>query len=294
MNTVQLECFLTVAETLNFARAAQQLHITQPAVTQQIHSLEKELGVQLFHRTTHSVRITDEGMLFMADARQITVIANRSKKRFSLQADHPVEPLFIGCMHTQTMNQLREPLTAMRREFPALHPMLQIIPFQHIFRRLEEGNLDVVAAFQVPVDSSMVYTELLRSPMVCVCPEDHSLAGQEKATLEILRKEPLVLPAPTLIPSTVRRQQESLLEDRPPINLHLCESMDSLGLLIVCGYGITILPQLLAPTLPGLVQLPLDQGQPISFGLYYKSLKDRPLLKAFIRCARKTLGENPQ
>ena len=71
MNTAQLQCFLTVADTLNFARAAQQLHITQPAVTQQIHALEKELGVQLFHRTTHSVRLTDEGMVFLGDARQI-------------------------------------------------------------------------------------------------------------------------------------------------------------------------------------------------------------------------------
>lgn len=48
MNTTQLLCFLTVAETLNFARAAEQLHVTQPAVTQQIHSLETELNLHLF------------------------------------------------------------------------------------------------------------------------------------------------------------------------------------------------------------------------------------------------------
>ena len=58
MNTFQLSCFLQVAETLNFARAAEILHVTQPAVTQQIRSLEKELGVPLFHRTTRSVKLT--------------------------------------------------------------------------------------------------------------------------------------------------------------------------------------------------------------------------------------------
>ena len=94
-------------------------------------------------------------------------------------------------------------------------------------------------------------------------------------------------------PAAVRRQQEALLEDRPPMNLRLCESMDTLGLLIASGFGVSILPKLLVPTLPGLVQLPLDQGQPVSFGLYYKSLKGRPLLKAFIRCVRESLGENP-
>lgn len=291
MNTAQLECFLTVAQTLNFARAAEQLHITQPAVTQQIQSLEKELGVQLFHRTTHSVRLTDEGTLFLADARQITAIATRSKKRFSLQADRPVEPLFIGCMHAQTMNRLKAPLTAMGKEYPAFHPLLQIVPFQHIFRLLDEGTLDVVADFQMPVESTLLYKELLHSPMVCICPQKHLLASREQVTLADLKTEPLVLPAPTLVPTAVRRQQEALLEERPPVSVHLCESIDTLGLLIACGYGVSILPQVLVPDLPDLKEVPLEGGQPVSFGLYYKSLKERPLLKAFIHCAQETLHD---
>lgn len=64
MNTFQLTCFLTVAETLSFAKAARQLNITQPAVTHQIRSLEEELNAQLFRRTTRSVEITQEGLIF--------------------------------------------------------------------------------------------------------------------------------------------------------------------------------------------------------------------------------------
>ena len=55
MNTFQLVCFLTIAEHLSFTKAAELLHVTQPAVGQQIQSLEKELGVKLFTRTTRSV-----------------------------------------------------------------------------------------------------------------------------------------------------------------------------------------------------------------------------------------------
>ena len=58
MNTFQLTCFMTVAETLNFARAAERLNITQPAVTHQIRSLEEELEVKLFKRTTRLVELT--------------------------------------------------------------------------------------------------------------------------------------------------------------------------------------------------------------------------------------------
>lgn len=58
MNLFQLECFLAVASHLNFARAAEQLHVTQPTVSHQIRSLEKELGVSLFTRSTRSVALT--------------------------------------------------------------------------------------------------------------------------------------------------------------------------------------------------------------------------------------------
>ena len=59
-----------------------QLHVTQPAVTQQIQSLEKELNVKLFIRTTRTVRLTEEGKVFLNDARELGAISNRAKKRF--------------------------------------------------------------------------------------------------------------------------------------------------------------------------------------------------------------------
>lgn len=293
MNTAQLQCFLTVADTLNFARAAQQLHITQPAVTQQIHALEKELGVQLFHRTTHSVRLTDEGMVFLGDARQITLISNRAKKRFSLQSSRPIEPLFIGCMHMKSMDLLTAPLSRIRQDHPHLHPILQLVPFQHIYRLLDEGSLDVVAEFQGQADSGFIYKELLRIPMVCACPADHPFALQSQVSIEELKSEPLVLPVPSMIPASVRQQQEALLSERSPMELHLCDSMDAISVLVASGYGVTILPEILLSNYPGLVQIPLQNSEPVSFGLYYKTLKGRPLLKSFVNCARDVLGGNP-
>lgn len=97
MNTFQLSCFLAVAETLNFARAAEQLHVTQPAVTQQIHSLEKELGVTLFHRTTRIVRITGEGLAFLGDARRMVDISIQAKKRFEHPGQEAIRNLSVGC-----------------------------------------------------------------------------------------------------------------------------------------------------------------------------------------------------
>ena len=66
----RVETFLAVCQTMNFTRAAEQLHVTQPAVTQQIHSLESELNTQLFRRTTRTVELTQAGLIFLAGPAQ--------------------------------------------------------------------------------------------------------------------------------------------------------------------------------------------------------------------------------
>ena len=71
MNTFQLECFLAVASHLNFARAAEQMKITQPSITHQIQTLENELTVKLFRRSTRTVELTTEGHIFLSDAKNI-------------------------------------------------------------------------------------------------------------------------------------------------------------------------------------------------------------------------------
>lgn len=91
MNTVQLECFLAVAQYLNFSKAAESVSITQPAVSHQIGSLEDELGVKLFVRTSKSVSLTREGIMFISDAEQILKIAGSAKFRLSEKPeDEPV------------------------------------------------------------------------------------------------------------------------------------------------------------------------------------------------------------
>ena len=79
MNISQVLDVLAVAKYQNFSRAAEQLRITQPAVSHQINTLEDELGVKLFHRTSKSVRLTQEGFLFLQYAGEILKLSALSK-----------------------------------------------------------------------------------------------------------------------------------------------------------------------------------------------------------------------
>lgn len=79
MNTTQLECFMAVADCLNFSKAAEHLRLTQPAVSHQIKSLEDELEVELFSRSSKSVRLTQEGHMFLQYAGDILKLTGISK-----------------------------------------------------------------------------------------------------------------------------------------------------------------------------------------------------------------------
>ena len=79
MNTFQLKCYLTVANTLNFARAAEQMNISQPAITHQIKALEEELNTKLFFRSTRLVEITPDGNSFFQMPRTWLPLQNKPK-----------------------------------------------------------------------------------------------------------------------------------------------------------------------------------------------------------------------
>lgn len=292
MNTFQLSCFLEVAEYLNFAQAAQALHVTHPAVSQQIKSLEKELGTQLFVRTTRSVRLTEDGLAFLPDARQIVALSRRATKRFSTGIDKPIEILTIGCYSSACMILMSDTLQHLRSIRPALHPSLQTIPFRHIYQRLEGGDLDAVVGFRETPDTKINarFREFAKSSIVCVCAASHPLAGANEVDTETLKKEKLVLFMPPKGMLPIMRLQGELMGNRPPSEFYFCESAESIIVLVMAGYGISVLPDFLVPDDPMLAKIPLKDTEPVPFGVYYKSLQGNPGLKAFIQCAKETFA----
>lgn len=285
MNTFQLSCFLAVAEFLNFTQAAQSLHVTHPAVSQQIQSLEKELNVKLFQRSTRTVRLTEEGKIFLQDAQQIMALSERAKKRFGNIVDGTIETLAIGCYNFPCMFLLSDILENLRCIRPKLHPQLQTISYQHIYRILEEGDLDVVVGFRESpkLKINAQYKEITQVPLVCLCSCKHHLANQSKVSLEELGNEKLALFVPTKATSSIAQMQGKIMGERPTSELYFCESAEAISVLVTAGYGISILPDYLVPDSPLISKIPLKDTEPLSFGIYYKTLQNKPALKAFVQ-----------
>ena len=168
MNTTQLECFLEVANFLNFSRAAEHLRITQPAVSHQINALEDELGVKLFHRTSKSVRLTQAGFQFTQYAGEILKLSHLSKARLKEASQAPAR-LVIGCRSAAELRLLRPALTLLRRDRPELLPVLRLIPHDALENLLAEGEVDLLFSFRMSAPQQARYRELVRSRVVCMC-----------------------------------------------------------------------------------------------------------------------------
>lgn len=291
MNTFQLTCFLAVAETLNFAQAAELRGITQPAVTHQIHSLETELNVKLFNRTTRTVKLTQDGQTFLSDAKSIVAISERAIKRFETPSAHEIRTLSIGChIHGHTF-LLSEVLRCMSDSYPNLHPQIQVVPFKHLYRLLAENDVDIMIAFRENSAKKMPFTykELGRIPIVGYCTADHPLAKCSCLSINDLEREKLILHDPKKSPDSITMLQMQLMRSHTSSDLFFCDSEEAALTLAQAGYGIAFLPGLHIANTSSLVRIPIDGLTPLSFGMYYKTLSGNPLLKDFVRLAREIM-----
>ncbi|OBG96631.1 LysR family transcriptional regulator [Mycobacterium sp. E3251] len=141
MELRQVRYFVAVAEELHFGRAAQRVHISGPALSQQIISLERELGADLFVRDRRSVRLTEAGRTFLPDARRILSLADDAKHRLR-QAAARSTPVRLGYV-----SWLPEGITTMLG--PAADVRLDewVLPSHAQADRVAEGTLDIALAW---------------------------------------------------------------------------------------------------------------------------------------------------
>lgn len=280
MNTIQLECFISVAQHLNFSRASEELKITQPAVTHQIRSLEEELNVRLFRRTSKSVSLTPEGLLFLPDAKLILKTAVSAKDRLGSQQH--IIPFEIGCHNQSEMNLLPPVFRTLLEEFPTLHPSVSLVPFPSIFMMVENRNIH--AAFGIKEEqlkSSLRFKELYSAPVSCVCSHKHPLAQYS-----ILKKEQLtgsiIACPPRQIPHSLYSIQNPILASLPAHQCYFTETIESALTLAKSLTGYTLCPDIPAMKDPELCYIPITDLKPLAFGVFYRRDNDHPVLKRFL------------
>ena len=193
MELHQLRYFCAVAETGSFSRAAEQSHVSQPSLSQQIIKLEEELGARLFDRLGRSVRLTELGKTFLPRARAVLRELEAAKGDVVERKDFVGGPVTVGVIPTVGPYFLPRVLTSFSRKFPQVRITVdeEITPV--LLDRLRAGAIDV-AILALPIRGhEFEATPLLTERLFAALPKNHRLAKRTALSLRDLRSEPFLL-----------------------------------------------------------------------------------------------------
>ncbi|NDZ77878.1 LysR family transcriptional regulator [Streptomyces sp. SID10853] len=259
MELRQLRYFIAVATEMNFRRAAERLHIAQPALSQQISKFEKELRTPLFRRTTRSVELTEAGRVLLAQGRRVLAEADHALSAVGHAAHGDIGLLRIGFVSSAALSIVPRSVLAMQQSWPGLHLELAEATTDAQLESIGEGRLDVGIAREMDAADGLVVRRIHRERLIVAVHESHRLAGRSSVELADLAGEPFL---------TFPRHQVSRLYDHIAALCHhaglrletaqeAVQFPTLLGL-VAANTGVTIVPDCLRVLrLPALRYVPL-------------------------------------
>ncbi|WNK20655.1 LysR family transcriptional regulator [Halomonas piscis] len=241
MTVKQIRAFLAVAQTLSFVQACERLHLSQPALSLAIKSLEEKLGGPLFSRTTRSVRLTPEGEALLPLARRLIAdwdnAQNELQQRFRLDRGR----VTVAAIPSFAGNVLPSILKAFRTNHPGISVKIQDVINEQVTDMVQVGEVELGLAFEPHAVSGLHFTPLYTDRFMAVVPGDSPLATARHVRWEQLLEEPFIA---LQRPSAVRYMLEDALMalNRPlPVELE-SHQLTTVARMVASGLGVSVVP----------------------------------------------------
>ena len=192
MELRHLRYFVAVAEELNFRRAAEKLHLSQPPLSMQIRDLEEELKVQLFDRSNRAITLTAAGKSFLADARRILAEAKQAETSARKVAAGIIGRLRLGFMLSTAHKLLGSAVQKFKQRYPGVEIALLDLTNSEQIQGLAEDRLDI-AFTRSRISSPDLVTEILfEEPMMMMVPSNDPLARKKRLAWKDLKGKAIV------------------------------------------------------------------------------------------------------
>ncbi|MHC6231925.1 LysR family transcriptional regulator [Arthrobacter sp. MMS24-T111] len=237
----QLQALLAVADTGSVTRAAELLHVVQPAVTRQIHNLEAELGAVLFDRGRAGMRATDIGVQVIERARRALSELDRAREEARSSGAGLYGIVTLGLLASTAALLAVPVVSAVTERHPGVRLRIVTGYGGHLSRWLEAGDVDVALTYNQPPAAALDVRTLLDEDLWAVAPPMEGLLAAEGVDLRDLLQRSLVMPSP---PHGIRSLVESSAA-RIGLALDIAvETNDALvqRQLVQGGLGWTVLP----------------------------------------------------
>jgi DNA-binding transcriptional LysR family regulator len=288
-----LSQFIAVAETLNVTRAAQMLHMTQPSLSVQIKKLEQDIGASLFERVGRGIKLTEAGLVFLAKARELMALSERSVSLVRQTAQTQSGQLRIGHNHAAEFHVFPRVVPAFRERYPLIQ-----LSFQHAYGAglldaLGAARIDIGFAWFQPLIAGLDVVPLSHEALVVALPHNHPLAAGDTITIADLSGEKLVL-VPRAIEPTLYAAIETLFA-QAGATLSVAMEVDTLISLlnfVALGSGCALVADFCRKIVwPGVVYRTIEPAPLLSALNMLKRVDAGPLAEVFYRFALECLGE---
>ena len=302
MNTQQLECFTTLAKTLNYAKTAEQLSMSQPAVSRQIQSLEAELGAQLFNRTTRSVSLTQVGFQFLPDAQQMLGLYYHSLEWISTFHKHKRTVLRIGYADSHANWFISNILSGVLADNENIVPELNLDQTDANLHRLTTSQLDLVLGIKDAkfTAEDIAFQKLHDDAFVCVMRKNHplALACKKRRRKSVSSKDMWpyrqIIDIPPYLLKHVFSRGHHIVPVNDELDNILCATTSEAYNLALAGAGFALIPQHLTLPHKELIFLPWEESPHAPMGIYYRQqdgLDKNSAIYKFITLARECTHE---
>ncbi|BAZ22169.1 LysR family transcriptional regulator [Kalymmatonema gypsitolerans NIES-4073] len=283
MNLDQLRCFVVLAKTLNFRRAAEQLHMAQPSLTRLISRMEKELGVQLVNRTTRQVKLTKAGEVLVTEAQAVLTRTEQAIRTVRQTAIQESGRLGVAFTDKALYTVVPKVLSIFRDRFP--HVELEILEActENQVQALQVAKVDVGFLHPPLRAQFLALLPIYAEPMLLALPVDSPLSLQTTIAWSDLVNETLILhkreEGPVLYDYIIQQCEQNGFT---PQIIHRTPEQTFLGL-VTAKLGVSFAtPSMRQMKNPGVVFVAIADNPPtLEYALAWRQEDTSPLVEAF-------------
>ena len=294
MDIRRLKFFIVTAEERNIGRAAERLHITQPPLTRHIQSLEDELGVQLFRRTSSGVELTQAGMALLTHAKNISAHVELATEQIKRVAAGKEGRIDIGIFGSAMLNIIPRILSSFSQACPHVNVVLHNAPKDRQLEALQQGRI-MIALDRYFRPMPELQSELItQEPLWIALNQRNPLAQKSSINLADLKVEPLIGEQDKSV--FFASQELFRLQNFSPLIVHKAADMISAVVMVSGGFGSSLVPEsVLNLNLPDVVFRPLapDIASTVDLHCVYRKDERSPLLAALLACIHDFKGQHP-
>lgn len=245
MQLRHLKTFTAVANTLNFTRAAEHVHLSQSSVTEQIQALEADLGVKLFDRSHRRLTLTPAGERLLGYATELVNLADEAYSAVASTSATVAGKLAIGGLETLCSTRLPELVAEYSRRCPAVEITLKTADSGGLRNGIGNGDIDVGFFFgDAPATTAVRSETVAEEDLLIIAPPNHRLAGHESVKPEDLTDEAFLVTPPGCIYRKMFEEAFAATLPGRPRRAGEIASIGSIRSLVEAGLGCALVPRL--------------------------------------------------